>query len=92
MPSGPDGFASDDNCITSVVYTETGSGVAGYYTLNVDPNVFGGANYIVNCGWYSLRSGVSITDSQVAPLVVGNYNRTSFTIYFRDTTGTAQNN
>ena len=74
------------------MYTETGAGVAGFYTVSVDPNVFAGANYIVNCGWYSLRSGVSITDSQVAPLVVGNYARTSFTIYFRDTTATTQNN
>jgi hypothetical protein len=92
VPSGPDGFASDDNCITNVVYTETGAGVAGFYTVSVDTNVFGGANYIVNCGWYSTRTGVSITDSQVAPLVVGNYARTSFTLYIRDTSGNANSN
>ena len=87
VPSSPEAFASDAFAIQNIVYTETGAGVAGYYTVFVNPALFDGADYVVTCQWASTRSGVSIVDSQVAPIVVGNYQRTTFTLYVRDTTG-----
>ena len=84
IPSTVDSFSSTNNCVTSVVYTNT-SANTGYYNVNVDWNkIYGGQHYYVQLQWYSSRAGLSIDDSAVFTPIVSNYFGTSFTIYVRE--------